>query len=631
METGPDNTLANGIALSHLIKVFEDTSNQLSSKEILNRQDEFIAAAKLVPKYPKSSYWLAVPINEELQHPDLILSFSQLTYVDLYLFQKDSLVLFRQAGSFQSKQFIHPDDARFYFNISLIPGATDVLLLKVNHTKGYQPNFDFKLQQKDRFIESLHKQQLIDRLFQGAAAAFFCYTLLTWLVSRFRPYLWLLLFIAGTNLYAISMGGYFVDWFFPNAPETGWLFNIHFLHLGLAGLYLLIIDFWEIKVKSKRLYTFGRLLVLGVAILAICSFIIDYTWGNYQLMNTLNVWSFVLPFSFIAITMYRCWRDLDRSQKFLAYGIIFFVIAGLVTTLMAGLLQERSHAITPYISQTTTLIVVLLFSIGLTEKLRLHEIEKNEALEKLTLIQQQQNILLEQKVAERTLDLTKSNIELSTQQALLQDKNKKIEVLINELNHRVKNNLQMLYSLFHLQAAHLKSAEAKAFVDDNIARIRAMILANDHLFRFDEDSPLYLNNFVNELASYVQGIYDPQKNVRININIPVQIVVDNKYTLPFGLILTELLTNSFKYAFHNQPAPLIEMSLTDQKATTVKFIYSDNGSGFNFDAGNRQDSMGMMLIKDLTRQIKGELDIKSENGLIYTFCFERPYDQDFNH
>lgn len=617
-----NKALEQGVSLQKNLLVWEDASGSSSVEDALQQVGRFIPLQTLQPQKPTSTYWVLARANIQMPQPalDVVLAFTHLTFVDLYLFRDSQAVLHRQAGAFQPAQNLYPGDSRFHFQFPLQGDHGYTFLLKVVHTKHYQPNFDFTLQTKDAYTAKSHRQDLVNIGMLGAISLFFLYTLLSWLVSRFRPYLWLLLYIGGVGLYSLSMSGYFIDWFFPHTPETGWLFNIHFLHAGLLGLYLLIIDFWHLKQKVRWLYYWGLAVVAGVVVVSIASFLINYFLSDYNLMNNINLWSYILPFSFISAALWHCWGYLNRAQRFLAYGIMLFAVAGLVTTLSSALLHERSIHIAPYISHVAILGVVLLFSTGLKEELRLYEMEKNTALHQLNVLQHQQNSLLEQKVHERTQELQQSNRELTAQQAMLAERNTKIEVLINELNHRVKNNLQLLYSLVHLKLPRVSDAAAQEILKGHSAKIKAMMLVNEQLSRFQDQAFIGLQAFASELAHYVRSIYDPAQRVVVHVQIPEDVQLSGKETLSFGLMLSELLTNSFKYAFGHQPDPRIEIRVSRLEAAGLQFIYADNGKGF---AGTEASggSMGLMLIQDLARQLNGRVDICSENGVTYTFSF----------
>src|SRR5690606_10327393 len=99
------------------------------------------------------------------------------------------------------------------------------------HTKHYIPRFDFVIQDGYDFFRQQQKDDAMELRLQGVLWIFVLYTLLCWFATRNRTYGWLLLTIVAVTFYNLCPSGYFIKWFFPEAPAIGWLFNIHFVHL----------------------------------------------------------------------------------------------------------------------------------------------------------------------------------------------------------------------------------------------------------------------------------------------------------------------------------------------------------------------------------------------------------------
>ncbi len=87
--------------------------------------------------------------------------------------------------------------------------------------------------------------------------------------------------------------------YFPTILVSGWLFNLVFVHLGSLGIYMLMMDFWQMKLYNPILYIVGRMLVIELGVVSIAGVCINYLTGNFVLVNTINLWLSVFPFSFI--------------------------------------------------------------------------------------------------------------------------------------------------------------------------------------------------------------------------------------------------------------------------------------------------------------------------------------------
>ena len=609
------------VMLQPHFSVLEDRNGTMSADAARRQLTAMIPLDSLDHGISTSYYWLRTELHTDSAavDPGRVLSFRNLTYVDVYLYQGDSLITHKQAGAFRKRTGIIEGDGRLYATLPLEPGKAYTLLLQVHHTKHYQPVFDFALQTKREYFKKLRFKESLDSALQGAICLFFLYTLLSFIVTRYKLYLWLLMFIGGVGLYVVSSAGYFIEWFFPDDPPTGWLFNIHFLDLGLMGAFLLLRDFWRIKQNYPNYYRWVRWIPALLVASSLTYLIIDYTTGNYNLTNNINLWEHPIFLTIVISAIWTCWRDLNSAQRYLAYGLLVIGLAGSSITINSLFSHERSLAIAPLIGGIGILGVFLLFSTGLKEEMRQHEVDKQAALRELTQLQQHQKVILERKVEERTEELKISNKRLLKQKHQLAERNTKIETLINELNHRVKNNLQLLYSLLSLQLPIVKDGISRDILKGNIGKIRAMMLVNQKLFNFEKGGSIGLCGFVAELATHLQKIYDTKEKTRIVHNIPMGIQLSDKHTLSFGLILSELFTNTFKHAFDDHSDPCICVEAVSLNDHLLQFVYSDNGNGGKEKENTDKFTMGVPLIKDLTRQMNGQMTISRENGLSYSF------------
>jgi two-component sensor histidine kinase len=608
------------VMLAPYLSVLEDPSGKRSADSLASQPQAFVPLAQAADGQPTSYYWLRTTLRTDSSgEPGRVISFNHLTYVDLYIYLDGVLVLHKQAGAFRPLSNLSEGDGRTYMVLPLRQQKEYTLLLEVHHTKHYHPVFDFTLQPNQDFFTSLRFRYALNGALIGAAGIILVYTLLSWVVSRYKPYAWLLLFMGGILGYVVASGGYIIDWFYPNDPASGWLLNIHFLHLGMFGIYMLVVDFWRIRTEFASLYRRIRWIPVLLAGSSVACFIVDYFTGNYYLAALIDCAVHPILLGFIVICIITCWAHLTSSQRFLAYGIALCGLAGIYITTSILLQHERTLSSAGLISDCLILAIFLLFSTGLKEEMRQNELAKQAALRELNRLQQYQNSILEKKVEERTEELRISNKRLLNQKYQLAERNAKIEVLINELNHRVKNNLQVLYSLISLQLPLVKDGVSREILKGNIGKIRAMMLVNQKLFNFEKGQSVGLCEFVTELAAHLQKIYDTREKTRIQQDIPVSIRLGEKHTLSFGLILSELFTNTFKHAFRDQPDPCIQVQATAVGDHLLQIVYADNGTGIQDNGKGEKFTMGIPLIQDLTRQLNGDMVVTSDKGLSYTF------------
>ncbi|WP_316819363.1 7TM diverse intracellular signaling domain-containing protein [Pedobacter nyackensis] len=613
--------LKKTIALKPFFYAIEDPRNSYHTLSLTQQKANFVPLNQFHLSAPDHTFWLKTALNtsDDLDQTHFCLSFDHLTFVDLYIFEAGKLKVHRRAGAFRKKTDIEPEDNRFNFNFVLSPGSTYQLLLKVKHTKKFPPNFDFVLQSTYTYLSYNRTFDLINFWLQGAIAILFFYAGLSWFINRYRPFIWVMFFILGIGLYCFSLQPSFIDFFFPMQPETGWLLVPVFLHLGIVSFYLLLIDFLEIKKNAYKLYRYGHYIIKSLLIFSMLCVIHNSLTSNYYLTNQINLSFSIVHLTYISYISIVLWRKLDASQRFMIYGILVFAMGAIALVGSGFLFNERGLVYAPIISKTTILLIIILFLTGINQKLRQHEREKIAALEQLNKIHKEHNSLIERKVEERTAELRNMNGKLRKQRAELIEKKGHIDTLMDELNHRVKNNLQMLYSLSTLQLPLMHNEKSKQVLNDMRGRIKAMMLVNTHLNINKEKQTIQLILLVQEIKQHVQHIYDPLKRIQIEVDVCRDLLLHANTSLPFGLILTELFTNTFKHAFTpDEVYPFIKL-LIHLKEGQIHFTYKDNGKGL--EKLNTNSSMGISLIQDLIRQLKGNLLIDHHTGFTYLFTF----------
>ena len=590
------------INLKPYFEVLEDAGHSFTAEKLVNQKALFKPISGFKPNSPTSDFWLITRVTSREQ-AEATIHFKNLSFAELYFMADtpNAKMMHREAGAFRPAAMIADGDSRFYFTIKLDQQLPYIILIKSSHIKNYPPIFDFYLTERYTFLQAKYKSELNDLWPQGASALLFLYIFLRWITTRYRPFIWLMLFVAAFNLYGIALNRYLIDWLFPSIPQIGWLLPQHFLHLGLLGLYLLLLDSWDIKRKNLKLYKLGKSLMFGLLTLTIAVFISNYYFVNFELAGKMTISFLAVLLLYSIWLLVKIWKQLNNQELYLAYGLIFFFAVIIVGSLSVLIFEESSYAILPNLSKAISIFIAFLFLMGLNGRLRQNELDNNNYLKELNLLQQHQNEILEVSVKERTNELRQRNAH--------------IETLINEINHRVKNNLQMLYSLNSLRLNSKENTEANDILKDNISRIKAMMLVNENLQFNEDDQQLVLNSFINSIIDHCSRIFEAEQEVSFVIDIPDFLSLDSKFALPLGLIISELLVNSYKHAFKHIAAPSISI-VVDQSANGLKIDYRDNGIGMSKSA---IPSFGTNLIQDLARQIQAKVSSSNENGVHYSF------------
>jgi len=214
-----------------------------------------------------------------------------------------------------------------------------------------------------------------------------------------------------------------------------------------------------------------------------------------------------------------------------------------------------------------------------------------------------QNKQLEKKVALRTEQLSK----------MLTEK----DILIQEVHHRVKNNLQFISSIIDMQLMMDKEKD-NAALDDVARRITAIALVHELLYRQADIEKInaidYFNAFMNSVYQLVGS-----NNILFAYDV-AEIAFTVKQCTSVGMIISELIANSLKYAFEQQPAPAIQISLMFNDALNeVTLTYADNGKGF--DPSGSEKGLGSKLISVFSKQIHANYHYENKDGVLFTLKF----------
>ena len=201
--------------------------------------------------------------------------------------------------------------------------------------------------------------------------------------------------------------------------------------------------------------------------------------------------------------------------------------------------------------------------------------------------------------------------------ASLQEK----EVLLKEIHHRVKNNLQVISSLLDLQASHIQDERAIEMFRDSQNRVSSMGLIHERLYQAEDlariDFSDYIQDLVNNLFySYSVDATAVQPAIQVN-----EVVLDVDRGIPCGLIINELVSNSLKYAFPEGRSGEIQIILQNS-AGKVRLVVDDNGIGIpeGIDLQNTP-SLGLKLVNTLVRQLKGTVTLERGEGTRFTIDF----------
>jgi two-component sensor histidine kinase len=382
------------------------------------------------------------------------------------------------------------------------------------------------------------------------------------------------------------------------------------------SIYLGATQFYFASNALSEIITKGTMIIIAFFAMAIIRFTQVFletiqfpklhTFFNIHLwiipfigLSTYN--SILLPQSVVAIylpvgiaLLFTAYYALFKGVKQARYYVIgwsIVIVALLLTILKSfGITDVSQHF--RYINETAFTLEALLFSIALAHRIKILSDEKQKADRQLILHQQNEQKKLEILVTKKTKDLSDSLVEK--------------ELLYQELNHRVKNNLHMIRSLVRLQNNQTTHKESKMILTDTENRINSIALLYEKLNLSKAAEELNTLHYFEEIIQQLKNVNSKHIEVTLDINHNL-----NPDTLLYiGIILNELLTNAFKYAFKQQSG---EVSiLLDKSGDMVTFSIHDNGEYFENKSNN---SLGLRIVENLvSKQLKGEFRFFEENG-----------------
>lgn len=202
-------------------------------------------------------------------------------------------------------------------------------------------------------------------------------------------------------------------------------------------------------------------------------------------------------------------------------------------------------------------------------------------------------------------------------QSLLNDK----EILLKEVHHRIKNNMNTIAGLLYIQAETMSDACGAAAIQDARNRVFLMMNLYDKLYRSTDFRNVSTAEYLYSLIGEISMTYSNDNRIKIEKEIE-DFVIDSKLLFPAGMIINELISNAFKYAFPEEQKGTVKVYFTRPEKGLVSLIVSDDGTGIseNIDLGN-SSGFGLTLVNMLVTQLKGSADIIRKNGTTFRISF----------
>jgi len=445
----------------------------------------------------------------------------------------------------------------------------------------------------DSFYNKEIKHQLILALFFGAMLILALYNLFIFFFTRDISYLYYVVYMIGLIIHHLLYVGIANAYFLTSENMTIIIFMASFfVALPVYGLGLFTKSFLQTSqypIHNKILNLFLILIPISIGV-----FLLTQGYDKYRNSITMIFLIFLMY-----ITIYATIKR-NKQAYFILFGWFIFLSSGILMFLSsAGIFDIYGYS--KYLIEISFLLEAVIFSVALANRINSLQKEKNEVNQKLIIQQQNETKRLEKSVEEKTKDLKYA----------LDEK----ELLLKELNHRVKNNMQTIVSLIRLQNDEIEDKKLQDILITIQNRINAMGHLHELLYNQNDITDINAYEYFDLLIEEIKDSYE--SDIEINFDIQTRLKIEQ--AIYCGLIINELVTNSLKYAF---PAKEGNITISLKKIEqNVQLIIKDDGIGF--DEKNKKQSLGLTLVNTLCEnQLGANIKIQSNDGVTITIIWE---------
>jgi two-component sensor histidine kinase len=415
---------------------------------------------------------------------------------------------------------------------------------------------ELKLLTQEEFYKKEVKHQLILALFFGAILTLILYNFSIFLFTRERAYLYYTLYLLFTMINHISYSSFSRYTYSLDFQRT----DIYLSLFYISFLLIFTTLFTKTYLNTKRYKKLDMGLKISLLIFVLIMLISSPSFYPLDLTVLLGLLTLLYNFFVSAYLLYKG----ESNAKYMVFGWSIATIGWLNLGFYDSGLPSLLY-IYPYFFEAAIFTEAILFSIALSAKLN-----KTKELE----LAMQRNTLLTQ-----------------------------------ELHHRVKNNMQMIISIYRLKLSKYINVEMSDSLKEVEGTIQAMSSIHEMLYSAKDEMQIDTKEYIKAL---VKNLTESQEESKVAVELQIDTELDMQDSIYLGIILNELLTNSLKYAFSKEGGA-IHIQLT-QERKRYRATFGDNGKGF--DINRESEGFGLELVKSLVEdELKGKISIDAKSGV----------------
>ena len=223
----------------------------------------------------------------------------------------------------------------------------------------------------------------------------------------------------------------------------------------------------------------------------------------------------------------------------------------------------------------------------------------------------------------RAEDLAEINQQIESQKQIIEESLQEKEILLKEVYHRVKNNLQLISGILELQSIKIQDEAIREILEESQSRVRTIALIHQQLYQSKNLGKIDFHDYLTKLVNGIAMLFNlPGRQVVHEIQVN-DLSFDLNVAVPLGLIVNELVTNAYNHGFSDRESGKIFIGIQPIGENRFEMIVSDNGKGLppDFDPST-SDSLGLRLVKGLSRQMDGNYRIENEQGTQFIIQFQ---------
>ena len=582
-----DETTSN-VAILKECTIFMDSYPPLPKKDVQKQKFQTIDTDVLnLGISPKSTVWVRC-------HFSNITPKTLTKVLENQNSEIEQLTIYDGNATIHEGQFHRDPSAHFTnpsYTFTLQPYESKTILLS---THSEISNFIIKLVlwNTDDFIHYAHENLSIMFIFFAIIITLFLYNIMLYFFTQSRVYLYYVLYLVGVLFFeACNLG--IAQLYFFNHTISMLVTKATMLYIValVTPMILFTMEFLETQ-RFAKIHFWLKVYLYLLPVIALLSY--------DNLLFNLNIMVIFFPLSLLMIGA-GIYAYIKGTREAIVYllGWSFIIISLTLSVLQSlGVINLFEHF--RYINEVAFALETFIFSIALAYRIKNLNKQKERLNEKLLAMQKSEQLRLQNLVEQQTHKL----------QASLEEK----ELLFKELQHRVKNNLAMVISLLELQIHNALSHDTKKELTITCNRINSFAKLYELLYLNENTIQLPTRKYFEEIVKTIEVNFNKYVDVIYDIRTDIS-VHDSIYC---GLILNELVTNSFKYAF--KKTGFIKISVYKEGDTIYMSVY-DNGKGYSKKADS--SSLGLTIVETLSKkQLRANLTIENKDGTRVTLAWK---------